>query len=147
MHLWHMPHGVHSHLLYFPTFIKCRSLNRSLNSYVSVLPRAWTWVCKQANFSQKGSITLAPASKTAPPLQSSLHHCLLTWSWLCWGGAASPGGPIPSRLRVCPGVPMPSRLPVLPGGPMPSRLKYEFAREDPCPVNCLFALEDPCPVD
>ena len=20
-HLWHMPHGIHSHLLYFPTFI------------------------------------------------------------------------------------------------------------------------------
>ena len=38
--------------------------------------------------------------KTAPPLQSSLHHSLLPWSWLCWGGAASPGGFMPSQLDL-----------------------------------------------
>ena len=58
-------------------------LYRSLNSYVSVLPRACTWVYKQANYSQKRIVTSAPASPTAPPLQSSLHHRLLPWSWLC----------------------------------------------------------------
>ena len=36
--------------------------------------------------------------KPAPPLQSSLHHRLLPWSWLRWGGAASPGGSMPSWL-------------------------------------------------
>ena len=52
-----------------------------------MLPRACTWVYKQANFSQKTIVTSAPASPTAPPLQSSLHHPLLPCSWLCWGGA------------------------------------------------------------
>ena len=42
-----------------------------------------------------GIITSAPASTTAPPLQSSLHHRLRPWSWLRWGGAAFPGGPCP----------------------------------------------------
>ena len=72
---------------------------------------------------RSGSITSFPASTTAPPLQSSLYHRLLPWSWLRWG-AASPVGTMPSRLKICPGGPMPSRLPVCPGGQMPSWLKF-----------------------
>ena len=38
--------------------------------------------------------------KPAPPLQSSIHHRLLPWSWLRWGVAASPGDSMPSRLEL-----------------------------------------------
>ena len=118
-------------------------------SYVSVLRRACTWVYKQANFSQIGHYHFGscPASTTAPPLQSSLHHRLLPWSWLrC--GAASPGGPIPSPLKFVLEGPCPvdycfswishsQSTKVSPGGPMPGRLK--FALEDPCPVDYCFS--------
>ena len=101
-------------------------LHRSLNSYVSVLPRACTWVYKQANFSQKSIVTSAPAAPTAPPLQSSLHHCLLPWSWLRWGGAVLPGRPMPSR---------------------PLLFLYRLARVHQEDRSYLFFQKVPCPVD
>ena len=87
------------------------------------------------------SITSAPASTTAPPLQSSLHHHLLPWSWLRWGGAAVllfPVLPCSSitwapATTTTPLQASTSLLIVSPGGPIPSRLEFDL--EFPCPVN------------
>ena len=70
-------------------------------------------------------MTSAPASTTAPPLQSSLCHLLLPWSRLRRGRAAVLLFPVlpcisiaccfswrfhAQSTRVCPGSPIPSRL-------------------------------------
>ena len=91
------------------------------DSYVSVLPRACTWVYKQANFSQIRLYHLSSCidnSSSSPvftsPPPAALVLALLRRSCFSWRTHSQ-------ATKVCP------------GGPMPSRLK--FALEDPCPVD------------
>ena len=103
-----------------------------------MLPRACTWVYKQANFSQKSIVTSAPASHTVPPLQSLLHHRLLQCcpgpgfaeeELFSWRSHAQSTAAVPVPNCSCP--PRGPQLSVSPGGPMPSRpmlFLYHLAR-------------------
>ena len=82
-------------------------MHRSLNSHVSVLPRACTWVYKQANFSQK---SLSPRL---------LHRIQLLLSSLHFNTGCCPGPGFTEEELFFPGVPMPSR---------PLLLMYRLAR-------------------